>query len=108
VRLDLIAADIVGSLNLHSERARDGEGSSETVWCANYWWGECPGRGVVEGVRGGKKSPHAGRKTRKRLAEIHKNGVEIWQFPALIDLKITENTVFNSKVPNKIYSQDFF
>ncbi len=30
---------------LDLERARDLEGGSETAWCADYWLGECPGRG---------------------------------------------------------------
>jgi hypothetical protein len=35
----------------HFERARDRESGSETAWCADYWQGKCPGRGVaVEGV----------------------------------------------------------
>jgi hypothetical protein len=41
-------------------------------------------------------------------AKIHKNGSKNGQFPTLIDLKIAENTVFHSKIPNKIYSQFFF
>jgi hypothetical protein len=39
---------------LHLERARDRNGGSKTAKCANYWWGECPGGVVVEGVKGGK------------------------------------------------------
>jgi hypothetical protein len=45
---------------LHLERARDGEGSSKTAWCRDYWGGGCPDRGVprqgvvVQGVNGGK------------------------------------------------------
>jgi hypothetical protein len=30
---------------LHLERARDCEGGLGTAWCADYWRGECPGRG---------------------------------------------------------------
>jgi hypothetical protein len=41
-------------------------------------------------------------------AEIHENGTENGQFPALIDLQIAENAIFSSKVLNKIYSQDVF
>ncbi len=28
------------------ELCRDGEGSSKTAWSADYWLGECPGRGL--------------------------------------------------------------
>jgi hypothetical protein len=31
--------------HLHSQRARDREGSSETAWCVDYWQGECLGKG---------------------------------------------------------------
>jgi hypothetical protein len=30
---------------LHLEGAGDHEGGSRTVWCTNYWQGECPARG---------------------------------------------------------------
>ncbi len=31
--------------SLHLERARGLESSLKTAWCADYWQGECPGRG---------------------------------------------------------------
>ncbi len=30
----------------HLERARDCEGGSRIAWCADYWQGECPARGM--------------------------------------------------------------
>jgi hypothetical protein len=68
---------------LHLERARDHEGGSETAWCA-LLAGGVPRQGVV--VEEGVKSPMP--------AKIHKNGTKNRQFPALIDLKIAENTFF--------------
>jgi hypothetical protein len=53
-----------------------------------------PGQGVVvEGVKGGKKSP--------QQAVIHKKGAENkwFQFPALFGLKFAKNAIFCSKVP---------
>ncbi len=41
-------------------------------------------------------------------AEIHENGTKNGQFPALIELKITENAIFCSKILYKIYSKDVF
>jgi hypothetical protein len=63
--------------------------------------GGAPGKGVVvEGVEASKKA--------LMLAGIHKNGAKNRGFRALIDLKIAQNTIFHSKVINKIYSQDIF
>jgi hypothetical protein len=39
---------------------------------------------------------------------IYKNNTKNRLFPAVVDIKITENAVFYSKILNKIYSQDFF
>jgi hypothetical protein len=42
-------------------------------------------------------------------AEIHKNGTENGQFPALFGLKIAKNSAFfSSKVLNRTNSQDVF
>jgi hypothetical protein len=57
-------------LHLHLERARDREGGSDIAWCAE----------------GGKQA--------HMLAEP---GAENGQFPALVGLKITKNTVFTQK-----------
>jgi hypothetical protein len=64
--------------------------------------GGVPGQGmVVEGVKLGKNAPMP--------AEIPEKGApKIGGFPALLDLKITENAIFHSKVLTKIYSQNFF
>jgi hypothetical protein len=67
---------------LHLERARDRKGSSEIAWCADYLRGECLGRGW------------------KR----HQN----WAVSCTCWPKITKNTIFYSKVLNKIHFQDVF
>jgi hypothetical protein len=86
---------VVGSFGLHLERFRDRESGSRTAWCANYWWGECPGRGWW--LRESNKPP--------KLPGMYKND----QFPALINLKIAEMPLFlYLKELNKIYSQDIF
>jgi hypothetical protein len=55
-----------------------------------------PGQGVVvEGVKGVKCAPKP-----PGMYENSKKG----RFPALIDLKITKNTIFYLKVLYKIYS----
>jgi hypothetical protein len=79
---------------LHLERARDCEGGSKTAWCADYWWGECPGRGS--------------RWRESKNLECMKIAKKNRQFPALADLKIIKNEVFYLRVLNKIYSRDIF
>jgi protocatechuate 3,4-dioxygenase beta subunit len=41
-------------------------------------------------------------------AEIYKNGAKNGWNPAHIDLKITKNSIFYSKLLSKIYFQDVF
>jgi hypothetical protein len=87
-------------LRLHLERARDCECSSNVAWCADIWQG-VPGQGaVVEGVKGVKQV--------SMPPGIYKNSTKNGRFPALVDIKVTEKAVFNSKFINKKYSQEFF
>ncbi len=55
---------------------------------------------VVEEVNGGKEAP--------MLPEIYNNSTKNGRFLVLINVKITNNAVFYSKVLNKIYFQDIF
>ncbi len=55
---------------------------------------------VVEGVNGGKEAP--------MLPEIYKNSTKNGRFLVLINVKITNNAVFYSKVLHTTYFQDVF
>jgi hypothetical protein len=88
------------ALRLHLERARDSEGGSKTAWCADYWQGECRGRGWWWRVSKESKTPQC----HPECMKIAKNR----RFRALFSLKIAKNPVFLSKVLNKIYSPDVF
>jgi hypothetical protein len=66
----------------------------------NIGGGECPSRRWRwREFKESNKPPPA-----KKIQNSAKNG----QFPALIDLKIAENTVFYSEILKKIYFKDVF
>ncbi len=87
--------------NLHLERARDYVGGSRTAWCADYWRGECSVQGWW--WRGSQKPNKP-----SKPPEIDENGEKTGDFAHVVAYSITENTVFHSKVLNKIYSRDVF
>ncbi len=66
--------------HLHLERAKDREGGSESVWCADYWLRECSGKGWWWRQLKEANKP-LGR------PKVSENGFQNERLPTLINLK---------------------